>query len=87
MSTLKDIREEIENISNDELIDFANEIYDFKYVYGFLLETAAIYKFARERVVSVRDVEEMVLDELENRFSNAAKLLICDRPAKFFNCK
>ena len=78
-----DIKNKIQNLSNDDLIQICKEIYDWRYVNGFLNSDGVLSRFANNVGKTPRDLEKMLIDEVDVRFNKVATLLICDRPTSY----
>lgn len=77
-----DIKNEIQSLSNDNLIQICKEIYDWRYVNGVLVD-GVLSNFAKSVSKTPRDLEKMLINEANVRFNKIATLLICDEPTLY----
>lgn len=73
------------DLSDDKLIEMCDEIFEWKYNLGILPDESPLRQLADETNMSVRGLEENILNEASHRFKKLILLLMLDRPYNFLD--
>ncbi|MDD4779146.1 MAG: hypothetical protein PHT02_00885 [Tissierellia bacterium] len=75
---------EINKLTDEELLTFCNEIFEYQNGNGDLNKNSNFYKFfiehKNECIWNIRDFKTVIIDLAYNRFEKVVKLLIINRP-------
>lgn len=77
------MEEKLSNLSNDVFKKMLEEIYDYKYVTGFLEENSLVRKFAKENDTKVFVLEPYILSEAAKRYKKVVTLLMDTKSYEF----
>lgn len=75
----------VDQLSDEELHTMCNEIFVWKNETGLLPENSQLRLFATTACINVKTAEELVLNEVSERFQKLVVLLMSERPYRFLN--
>ena len=75
----------VSGLSDEELHMMCNEIFIWKNETGLLPENSQLRLFATTACINVKTAEELVLNEVSERFQKLVVLLMSERPYRFIN--
>ena len=81
--TLAEIKNYIEHLDIDELIDLCNDISEWRYDTGELKTDCSLSQLSKDLQESPRRLEACILYESHERLGSIVKLLLKDEPCRY----
>ena len=84
--TYKEMEDYIKYMLTDtELVELCNDIYDYKHINGVLNKTSPLINLMENlEYKNIRDIENVVIEVASERLSKSVLLLLQSVPYKFF---
>lgn len=81
------LKDYVENMSENELLEICIEIYDWKHLTGKVHKKEKLEKISKELSIPVRDIENMVLEVSAKKLAKPILLLLEECPQEFLVLK
>lgn len=84
------MRDFLSRLTNEELVDLCNDIWEYQKGTGDIDKESYLYKIFLENKESysyggIRALEDEILDIAHGKFKKVVKVLMCDRPSWYIS--